>query len=239
MEKGGQTSNWFLRVLQSKCRAVVEMSGEEVERAEDNESEVEESDFEAEDRGLARFSAAKARRILDLSSSDNDDYPPPSQLKATKFKRATGKGISREDTLPVNEDPAGTTPPQPKRAKVIQGAEGRKKEKHRKHSGHAVAPGRENETLHELQKTNELLVQLVGRMKKTEKRVKSIEDRLLSPSGNSSSCGSTPQRHQSRHKSVPSEVRVSIFVLCMIGADVYMLGFVLEYVCLHEPQHFF
>ena len=86
-------------------------------------------------------------------------------------------------------------------------------EKHHEHSsssGHPVTP--DVDTRQELQKTNELLVQLVGRMKKTEKR---IEDRLLAPSGNSSSCGSTPQRYQSRRKSVPPEVRVSILFCCI------------------------
>ena len=55
----------------------------------------------------------------------------------------------------------------------------------------------ENHTLHELQKTNELLVQLVGRMKKTERHVRSLEDKIVSTSGpSSSSSGSTPKRSQ-------------------------------------------
>ena len=189
--------------------------------ADDNGSEVEQSDAESEERGRVRqprFGAAQARRILDLSSSDNDDSPTTSKQAlgdsqlAAKLKRTTAEVSQGDLNAAVDKESAASTPPQTKRPKLIQGAEGRRKrEKRRERPNIAVSSGTENETLHhELQKTNELLVQLVGRMKKTEKRVKTIEDTLLSPSGNSSSCGSTPQRYQSRRKSVPPEVRVSI-----------------------------
>ena len=136
------------------------MSGQEDREGEgDNymsESEVsgkEESD-ESEERGSPRFSAAKARRaILGLSElSDNEDYPL-SQLKtslATKLKRATAKAKERsqEKTLLSQAGhPGVTTPPAAKRAKVIQGVEGKNKrlmtEKHHEHSsssGHPVTP---------------------------------------------------------------------------------------------------
>ena len=75
----------------------------------------------------------------------------------------------------------------------------------------------ESHTLLELQKTNELLVQLVGRVKKTERRVRGLEDIIISTSGpSSSSSGSTPKRSQPRRKVVPPEVRVSIICLCIM-----------------------
>ena len=202
------------------------MSGQEdCEGEGDNYlSEVSEEE-ESEERESPRFSAAKARRAiigLTSESSDNEDYPPSLQLKtslATKLKRATAKAKKRslEKTLPSQAGhPGATTPPAAKRAKVIQGVEGKNKRSMNEHSSsssHPVTP--DVDTRHELQKTNELLVQLVGRMKKTEQRVRRIEDRLLAPSGNSSSCGSTPQRYQSRRKSVPPEVRVSILFCCI------------------------
>ena len=72
--------------------------------ANDNGSEVEQSDAKSEERGcvrLPRFSAAQARPILDLSSSDDDS---PTTLKqvlgdsqlAAKLKRTTAK-VSQGD----------------------------------------------------------------------------------------------------------------------------------------------
>ena len=74
-------------------------------------------------------------------------------------------------------------------------------------------PSGENQTLKELQKTNELLVLLVGRIKKTEQCVRNLEDKSVTTSTPSSSSGSTPKRLQSRRKAVPQEVRVRIVCL--------------------------
>ncbi len=68
--------------------------------------------------------------------------------------------------------------------------------------------GKENQTLKELEKTNALLSKLLGRMKKTEERVRGLEDKIVSSASSSSSSTSTPRRPPSRRKNVPPEVRV-------------------------------
>ena len=64
--------------------------------------------------------------------------------------------------------------------------------------------------LKEVKRNNKILLSLVGRMKKTEKRLKDVEEQLkkTSDSASNSSCGSTPRRL--RQKVVPEEVRVSL-----------------------------
>ena len=147
--------------------------------ADDNGSKVEQSDAESEERGCVRqprFGAAQARRILDLSSSNNYDSPTTSKQVlgdsqlAAKLERTTAKVSQGDLTAAADKESAASTPPQTKRPKLIQGAEGRrKKEKRCERPNIAVSSGTENETLHhELQKTNELLVQLVGRRKNRE-----------------------------------------------------------------------
>ena len=61
--------------------------------------------------------------------------------------------------------------------------------------------------LNEVKRNNNIFLSLVGRMKKTEKRLKDVEEQLKKTSdsaSNNSSCGSTPIRL--RQKVVPVEV---------------------------------
>lgn len=69
----------------------------------------------------------------------------------------------------------------------------------------------------EVQKSNKLLLCLVNRVKKTEKRLKEVEDHLKNSPNSSSSSGSTPTR---RKRDVPGEVRVSGESLCDASCQV-------------------
>jgi len=62
----------------------------------------------------------------------------------------------------------------------------------------------------EVKRSNKILLSLVSRVKKTEKRLKDVEEQLKKTPDNSSS-GSTPRRI--RQKDVPEEVRVSLWKL--------------------------
>ena len=96
----------------------------------------------------------------------------------------------------------------PKQTQIIQASASNSQARHAPESQSRTVV--ENHTLKELQKTNELLSQLIGRMKKTEERVRGLEDKVVSASSSNSSSDVTPKRSQSRHKDVPPEVRVRI-----------------------------
>lgn len=66
--------------------------------------------------------------------------------------------------------------------------------------------GKDDEVMCELKEMNKILLSLSERMKKTEKRMKTMEEKITSTSPSSSSCV-TPK--SSRKKDVPQEVRVS------------------------------
>ena len=67
----------------------------------------------------------------------------------------------------------------------------------------------ERRVLEAVEKNNELLLSLVGRVKRTEKRLKTIERQVDSTSP-SSEIDSTPGKRSTRKKDVPIEVRVRI-----------------------------
>ena len=71
--------------------------------------------------------------------------------------------------------------------------------------GENVADG--NIILSEVRKTHQILLDLTTRLKKTEKRVKTIEEKMNSRADSSISV--TPK--SSRNKDIPQEVRVSLF----------------------------
>ena len=62
-----------------------------------------------------------------------------------------------------------------------------------------------NDIMSEVKKSNELLLSLVSRLKKTEARLRVVESSLKNSSSSSSTSGSS----SSRRKGVPAEVRVS------------------------------
>lgn len=164
------------------------------------------------------------------SSDDDDNWPTTQQPRVS-----TGRELARKDTTALrrnerqalaslapqnsNNGASGKTVPPRKKMRRTAGIENMGQagqnqthqvsiaSKSAATESHAPV---ENDTLHEIQKTNELLMQLVGRMKKTEQRVRSLENKIVSTSGPTSSSGSTPKRSQPRRKAVPPEVRVSI-----------------------------
>ena len=72
--------------------------------------------------------------------------------------------------------------------------------------------------LEELQKTNDVIKELVSKVKKTDKRVRAMEEQLKAGASSSSSSSSTPKRNRSRD--VPDEVRVSRF--CLFDANIIL-----------------
>lgn len=67
--------------------------------------------------------------------------------------------------------------------------------------------------LQEVKETNKLLSELITCVKKNDRRIQKLEETLeATSSGNSTS----PQRYQSRKKSVPLAVRVSYRILQII-----------------------
>ena len=71
--------------------------------------------------------------------------------------------------------------------------------------------GSNDQVLKEVQKSNKLLLTLVHRVEKTERRLKVVEDKLTNESTSSSGADSTPSRKcSSKKKDVPDEVRVCV-----------------------------
>ena len=205
-------------------------------------SEREESDYEELPVRTYReykMSGDMAKRVvLQTSDSSDDDENQHNTQPSVSFYTKARKDAAAKVRPPLaalvpqnSENVSRQAPPQPKRMKPTAGVKNMKQvfrptnqistipssnkssERHATES-HAHATG-ENHTLKELKKTNELLVQLVDRMKKTERRVRNLEDKIVTTSRPSSSSASTPKRSKSRCKAVPPEARVRVLCVCV------------------------
>lgn len=104
-----------------------------------------------------------------------------------------------------------------KRALSLEGYQPTTEDKRRKPNTPQVktsALGNASELLlEEIKKTNKILSNLTNRIKRTEKRVKTIEDQVSNCSSSSTDVPSTPVR---KKVDVPGEVRVSDLLLCAL-----------------------
>lgn len=121
---------------------------------------------------------------LDFSDDESPSPPAPSKSKKKKKKKKRkARLLSESESESEKEDDAVT---------------------HKKKKGESTC---DTSVMVEVRKTNKLLVGLVRRVKKQDKRLKQVESQLKKTC-DSYTPGSTPKR--SRKKEVPDEVRVSV-----------------------------
>lgn len=129
---------------------------------------------------------------------DESDEDINSLYRSVKRKRSS-QALNSDSENEVQSRPS-------KKKKVSQRQKSNSNSSQRCESGIESNAGATNLLMDEVKRSNKILLSLVSRVKKTEKRLKDVEEQLKKTPDNSSP-GSTPRRV--RQKDVPEEVRVS------------------------------